>query len=51
MWGKLAQEQKRYRQKAKLGMENSPLPPVLLGLTQLIDNYKVFHKVPLFDKK
>ena len=24
MWGKLAQEQKRYRQKTKLGVENTP---------------------------
>ena len=26
--GKLAQEQKSYKQKAKLGMENTPRPPV-----------------------
>ena len=27
IWDKLAQEQKRYRQKAKLGVEPSPPPP------------------------
>ena len=32
IWEKLAREQKRYRQKTKLGMENTP-PPVLTGLT------------------
>ena len=31
IWGKLAQEQKSYRQKAKLGVENTPTP-VLIGL-------------------
>ena len=29
MWGKLAEKQKRYRQKAKLGVG----PPVLMGLS------------------
>ena len=32
IWGKLAQEQKSYRQKNKLGVENTPPPPVLVGL-------------------
>ena len=32
IWGKLAQEQKSYRQKNKLGVEHSPPPPVLIGL-------------------
>ena len=36
IWGKSAQEQKRYRQKIKLGVENTPPPPppppVLIGL-------------------
>ena len=32
IWGKLAEEQKSYRQKANW-MENTPPPPVLIGLS------------------
>ena len=32
IWGKLAQEQKRYRQKTNWGWKTTPPPPVLIGL-------------------
>ena len=32
IWGKLAHEQKSYRQKTNWGVENTPPPPVLIGL-------------------
>ena len=35
IWGKLAQEQKSYRQKTKLGVENTP-PPVHIALNQAV---------------
>ena len=45
IWGKLAQEQKSYRQKTNWGMENTPPPPppVLIELNTLNCNRKLIN--------
>ena len=49
IWGKLAQEQHSYRQEAKLGTENTPPPPVVIGLNHGISplSSKITNKTSL----
>ena len=50
IWGKLAQEQKSYKQKNKLGGGNTP-PPVLIGLEVIsVGRSSVLYEVPEYNE-